>query len=189
LEESCLFLSGIYLAHSYHKKGVEGMERKKRVLSVVILSGSVGLGGQSLSAQSAPEGGQLGPSIPGQTQPGPGLPPLPGQPAPGQPFPGWPENIPETTQPLENQVISPDEIRSAQKALKARGHDPGGITGRLDAQTQDALRDFQKSQNLPATGVLDDKTASKLGVNLNQDERSLPQRDRGGTAPMPDHSR
>jgi Putative peptidoglycan binding domain len=161
------------------------MNRKKRILSAGLLFGSLGLGGQSLVAQSAPGGEPLGP---GQTQPGPGLPPLPGQPAPGQPFPGWPENTPDTTQPRENQVISPDEIRSAQKALKARGHDPGGITGRLDAQTQDALRDFQKSQNLPATGVLDDKTAAKLGVNLNQEERSLPRRDRSDTVPVPDHS-
>jgi hypothetical protein len=164
------------------------MKHKKGFLTAVLLFGSVGLGSQLVCAQSAPGGGPLGPRDPGQTQPGPGLPPLPGHPMPGQPFPGWPENIPETTQPLENQVISPDEIRSAQKALKARGHDPGGITGRLDAQTQDALRDFQKSENLPATGVLDDKTAAKLGVNLNQDERSLPQRDRGGTVPVPDHS-
>lgn len=163
------------------------MRRKKRILSAVLLSGSVGLGGQSLSAQNAPEGGPFGQSSPGQTQRGPGLPPLPGHPMPGQPFPGWPEYIPDRTQPAENQVISPDEIRSAQQALKARGHDPGGITGRLDTQTQDALRDFQKSENLPATGVLDDKTAAKLGVNLNQDERSLRHRDRG-TTPEPDSS-
>jgi hypothetical protein len=164
------------------------MNRKNGFLILFLLSGSVGLGSQSLSAQSAPEGGPLGPSIPGQTQPGPGLPPLPGKPAPGQPFPGWPENIPDTTQPRENQVISPAEIRSAQKALKARGHDPGEITGRLDGATQDALRDFQKSQNLPPSGVLDDKTAARLGVNLNQEERSLPRRDRSDTVPVPDHS-
>lgn len=164
------------------------MKRKKGFLITVLLCGSVGLASQSVFAQSAPGGEPLGPRDPGQTQPGPGLPPLPGHPMPGQPFPGWPENIPETTQPLENQVISPDEIRSAQKALKARGHDPGGITGRLDAQTQDALRDFQKSQNLPATGVLDDKTAAKLGVNLNQEERSLPRRDGTDTVPVPDSS-
>jgi hypothetical protein len=164
------------------------MKRKKGFLTAVLLFGSVGLGSQSVCAQSAPGGKPPGPRDPGQAQPGPGLPPLPGHPMPGQPFPGWPEHIPERTQPPENQVISPDEIRSAQKALKARGHDPGGITGRLDAQTQDALRDFQKSENLPATGVLDDKTAAKLGVDLNQDERSLPQRDRSDTVPVPDHS-
>jgi peptidoglycan hydrolase-like protein with peptidoglycan-binding domain len=36
----------------------------------------------------------------------------------------------------------------------------------MDAQTQQALRDFQKANDLTATGVLDQQTAGKLGVQL-----------------------
>jgi peptidoglycan hydrolase-like protein with peptidoglycan-binding domain len=60
-------------------------------------------------------------------------------------------------------VVSAEQIRKAQDALKARGLNPG-TDGKLDERTQQALRDFQKQNNLPATGVLDEKTADKLGI-------------------------
>jgi peptidoglycan hydrolase-like protein with peptidoglycan-binding domain len=65
-----------------------------------------------------------------------------------------------------DMVISSTDIKRAQEALKAKGHNPG-MDGKMDAQTQQALRDFQKANDLPATGVLDDKTASKLGVKTD----------------------
>ena len=71
-------------------------------------------------------------------------------------------------------AVTSDDIRKAQTALKARGLNPGD-EGRMDAKTQQALREFQKSNNLPMTGVLDDKTAEKLGVSKSSDLRSLPQ--------------
>ena len=41
---------------------------------------------------------------------------------------------------------------------------PGAIDGIMDPRTQQAVRDYQKQQNLPQTGQLDAATLQKLGV-------------------------
>jgi hypothetical protein len=168
---------------------------RKKVLTAAVLSASIGFGTNSLFTQTVP-GGSAGtanpsgpitpretqPTIPGQ--PAPGMPqtsPMPGQPSPGVPqpgpLPGQPGTIPERVQRPsdEKMAVTSDDIRKAQTALKAKGLNPGE-DGRMDAKTQQALRDFQKSNNLPMTGVLDDKTAEKLGINKSSDLKSVPQR-------------
>ena len=180
---------------------------KKKVLTAAVLSASIGFGTNSLLAQSVP-GGSAGtanpsgpitpretqPTIPGQ--PAPGMPqtsPMPGQPSPGlpqpSPMPGQPGTIPERVQRPnlsdEKMAVTSDDIRKAQTALKAKGLNPGE-DGRMDAKTQQALRDFQKSNNLPMTGVLDDKTAEKLGIDKSSDLRSVPQS--GSSSSMPDRT-
>ena len=60
--------------------------------------------------------------------------------------------------------MSSDQVRRAQEALKAQGHDPGPIDGVMGARTQQALRDFQTSQQLNSTGQLDRETMEKLGI-------------------------
>ena len=154
------------------------MNGRRKVLTAVLLSASVGLGAQPIFAQNAPSSGPSAPGSPGQTIPQPGprtQPTIPGQPAPGlpqtSPMPGQPGTIPERVeQPRagdhDNMVVSADHIKKAQEALKAKGLNPG-TDGKMDDKTQQALRDFQKVNNLPATGVLDAKTAAKLGVNLD----------------------
>jgi peptidoglycan hydrolase-like protein with peptidoglycan-binding domain len=148
------------------------MKRKKQILSAVILSGSVGLGANSLFAQGAPGSGQPGPTPqPRQTQPT-----IPGQPAPGlpqtEPMPGQPGTIPERVERPsagdKGMVVSSDDIKKAKEALKAKGLNPGPIDGTLDTKTQQALRDFQKANKLPVTGVLDAQTAEKLGVSTGK---------------------
>lgn len=62
-------------------------------------------------------------------------------------------------------VVTPSHVRKAQEALTTKGLNPGA-DGKMDPPTRQALQDFQKKNNLPATGVLDEKTAGKLGVNL-----------------------
>jgi hypothetical protein len=176
------------------------MKRKKQILTAVILSGSVGLGAQSIFAQGAPGGGQtgprapgeLGPSVPRQTQPT-----IPGQPGPGlpqtEPMPGQPGTIPERVERPsagdKGMVVSSDDIKKAKEALKAKGLNPGPIDGTLDSKTQQALRDFQKANKLPVTGVLDAQTAEKLGVTTTE-KGSIPGRAPGGSSlpkdsPMP----
>src|SRR5688572_12601041 len=182
------------------------MKRKKQILTAVILSGSVGLGTHSILAQSGPggsaPGGPSGPSVPGQTgptapQPGPGSPrqtqpTIPGQTAPsapGQPdpMPGQPGTIPERVERpsagTQQGLASSDNIKKAKEALKAKGHNPGDIDGNMDAKTQQALRDFQKANQLPVTGTLDQRTAEKLGVNLSGDKGSGSQRGPDGSMP------
>ncbi len=54
------------------------------------------------------------------------------------------------------------QVRQVQEALKAQGHDPGAIDGVMGPQTQEALRAYQRSQNLTETGRLDAQTTEKL---------------------------
>jgi hypothetical protein len=203
------------------------MKQKKTFVTAVFLSGTVGLGAQSLFAQSVageaapskpPAGGQTGPAMPQaepnmppQTQPtipgqpAPGLPqskPFPGQPTPGlsqrepvpgqaAPLPGQPGTIPEKVAPPEvtnppgTLAGSSEKTKAAQQALKARGFDPGSTSGAMDAKTQQALRDFQKANKLPPTGVLDPKTAQQLGIATESEQRSLPQSGSGSTTSQP----
>ena len=96
------------------------------------------------------------------------------EPTSPRPNPGFPEELPmpRTSRPPEvieeKMVISPNHIRRAQEALRVRGLNPGD-DGKLDQNTQEALAKFQKQNNLPATGVLDDKTAAKLGVDVKRE--------------------
>jgi hypothetical protein len=181
--------------------------KRKKIVTAALLSASIGLGTNSLLAQTTP-GGSTGPTnpsgpiapMPRETQPtipgqpAPGLPqtnPMPGQAAPGMPspMPGQPGTIPERVQRPnlsdEKMAVTSDDIRKAQNALKAKGLNPGD-DGRMDVKTQQALRDFQKSNNLPVTGVLDDKTAEKLGISKSSDMKSMPER--AGSSSMPDSS-
>jgi peptidoglycan hydrolase-like protein with peptidoglycan-binding domain len=57
-----------------------------------------------------------------------------------------------------------EHVKAAQQALKDKGHDPGSVDGRLGPRTQQALRDFQKTEGLEATGRLDEKTMQSLGI-------------------------
>ena len=170
------------------------MRRKKEILTAVILSSTVGLGAQSIFAQGGPGGGQTGPTGP---QPRPTQPTIPGQPAPGlprsEPMPGQPGTIPERVERPstgdKGMVVSSDDIKKAKEALKAKGLNPGPIDGTLDSKTQQALRDFQKANKLPVTGVLDAQTAEKLGVTT-MEKSSIPGRVPGGSSlpkdsPMP----
>jgi peptidoglycan hydrolase-like protein with peptidoglycan-binding domain len=59
--------------------------------------------------------------------------------------------------------MSAEKIKRVEEALQERLHDPGRIDGIIDQRTRDALREFQKLNNLPVTGVLDEQTAAKLG--------------------------
>ena len=122
---------------------------------------------------------RLGPNIPNTPPlppqvPGPTDPVVPPQPAPDlaqrDPLPGRPTMPPERSDlPALNpqkMVITPEHIRQAQHALRAQGLQPGA-DGQMDEKTQLALQQFQKMNNLPPTGVLDESTAAKLGVDLH----------------------
>ncbi len=164
------------------------MKRRNQTLTAVILCSGLGFGAQAVFAQSTPgttpSGSASGPgaSQPNQTLPRETQPTIPGQPAPGlpeqtAPIPGRPGTIPERVQPNEpgNQGamnVSPEDIRKAQEALTANGHNPGSTNGTMDAKTQQALRDFQKANKLPVTGILDQQTAKKLGITLGKSSSS-----------------
>ena len=58
------------------------------------------------------------------------------------------------------------KVRKVQRALKARGYNPGPIDGVLGIQTQTALKQFQNDNGLPL-GNLNLKTLKELGVEVN----------------------
>ena len=119
------------------------MQKRHLVLTAVVLSGSIGLGVQSISAQTVPESGQRGGAAPEKMQ-----------------SPAQQDRSPSSSR------ISPDDVKNAKEALKAKGIDPGPINGTMDVKTQQALRQFQQANDLPVTGMLDQQTATKLGVTL-----------------------
>lgn len=57
-----------------------------------------------------------------------------------------------------------DFIKQVQQNLHKQGFDAGPINGDFGAKTQAALAQFQLSQDLPASGALDDGTLEALGV-------------------------
>ena len=69
---------------------------------------------------------------------------------------------------------SQEDVRSVQEALKGKGHDPGPIDGVIGPRTQQALRAFQRKQNIQTSGQLDSSTASALGVTLSSGSSSTP---------------
>jgi putative peptidoglycan binding protein len=63
-------------------------------------------------------------------------------------------------------------VKQVQEALKEKGFDPGPADGVMGQKTRDALRQFQQSKNLKATGRLDAETAQELGVNQGASGKS-----------------
>ncbi len=86
-----------------------------------------------------------------------------------------PRTRPSVAGKIESRLVQPlgkakghnrmtaEKIKRVEEALQERLHDPGRIDGIIDHRTRDALREFQKLNNLPVTGVLDEQTAAKLG--------------------------
>lgn len=59
----------------------------------------------------------------------------------------------------ERPTVAANEFtRRVQQALGRAGYDPGPIDGRAGAKTKRAIREFQRDNNLPETGVADEAT-------------------------------
>lgn len=63
-----------------------------------------------------------------------------------------------------NILVSTDDVRRAQQALKAKGLYAGEASGVLDEPTRRAIAAFQIDRGQPATGDLDDVTAKELAA-------------------------
>lgn len=59
--------------------------------------------------------------------------------------------------------LTPEFVQSLQRALKARGHYRGAVTGYIDARTRRAVRKYQAPQGLDS-GILSLAAARKLGL-------------------------
>jgi peptidoglycan hydrolase-like protein with peptidoglycan-binding domain len=92
-----------------------------------------------------------------------------------------------TTAKGQQSVASAEDIRKAKDALRTKGLNPGPMNGTMDRQTQEALRQFQQSNKLPVTGMLDVQTAAKLGIRLGDthDQDRPIDRDANPQSPKP----
>jgi hypothetical protein len=83
----------------------------------------------------------------------------------GQPTPAVPpvgRDLPPTRAQPANQVV----VAATQAALSLLGIDPGPVDGSLGAKTAQALRSFQESHGLPASGTPDTTTRLALSNEL-----------------------
>jgi peptidoglycan hydrolase-like protein with peptidoglycan-binding domain len=57
-----------------------------------------------------------------------------------------------------------EQVRAAQQALKDKGLYDAEVDGLMGPKTREAIREFQKKENLKETGRLDAETLARLGV-------------------------
>ncbi len=120
------------------------MKTKQSVVTAMVLSGAVALASSTVWSQEAP--GETRQSDPNLTRPGL-------QDVPGINQKGTPE-------------LSKNDMRAVEEALQTKGYKPGKIDGVADNETRAAIRAFQKDNGLPMTGMVDQKTADRLGVKI-----------------------
>jgi peptidoglycan hydrolase-like protein with peptidoglycan-binding domain len=60
------------------------------------------------------------------------------------------------------EIKNRPNVKQIQLALKNAGYVPGTIDGKMGRQTKDAIRAFQKANNLPADGKVGKKTWAVL---------------------------
>jgi peptidoglycan hydrolase-like protein with peptidoglycan-binding domain len=61
-------------------------------------------------------------------------------------------------------ISNDNDVKEVQQSLLDKGYSPGPVDGVMGSRTRGAIRQYQKSENLPVTGRLDADTAGKLGV-------------------------
>ncbi len=59
----------------------------------------------------------------------------------------------------------PDLVLRVQHALQSQGYDPGPADGVVGPQTKEALRRFQRDQELKVTGIPDEPTLDRLRLD------------------------
>jgi peptidoglycan hydrolase-like protein with peptidoglycan-binding domain len=69
--------------------------------------------------------------------------------------------------PALDRLLTSGDIQLAQAHLQDYGFDPGPIDGVYRAQTQAAVRAFQKRYGLPVSGLLDRTTREELVPGLD----------------------
>lgn len=80
---------------------------------------------------------------------------------------------PAFAQPAQQQETVPvqmssKQVMNLQQKLKQQGFYNGQIDGNWGPETQTAVKDFQKKEDLPVTGQLDPQTMQKLGIQMNE---------------------
>ncbi|MFA6357143.1 MAG: peptidoglycan-binding domain-containing protein [Candidatus Omnitrophota bacterium] len=74
----------------------------------------------------------------------------------------------ETTVAKVSQVKDVPTLKQIQTALKNAGYYQGVVDGKIGKNTRQAIKDFQKANNLPVDGKVGKKTWEVLKDNLNK---------------------
>lgn len=65
-----------------------------------------------------------------------------------------------------------EEVRQIQEKLKAWGYYDGNVDGIFGSQTLQAVKDFQKVNNLSVDGIVGEKTLAALGISSSSNSNS-----------------
>jgi len=65
---------------------------------------------------------------------------------------------------VDPNISKQDEIYKIQKRLIELGYEPGPADGIMGKMTKRAIKNFQKDNDLPPTGKIDNDTKNKLGA-------------------------
>jgi Putative peptidoglycan binding domain len=93
---------------------------------------------------------------------------------PAQPQGNAQQNQPNTQQQAQNnQPIAPNslprsEVRQVQQALDKDGFKAGRADGRWGPESANAMKQFQQSKQIQATGQLDQQTLADLGLDASR---------------------
>jgi hypothetical protein len=72
-------------------------------------------------------------------------------------------------------LLKPEAVKELQEKLVSHGQlAEADQSGKLDGPTHKALREFQRANNMPATGMPDDLTIQKLGLKPSELTRAEP---------------
>ncbi len=95
------------------------------------------------------------------------------------------EAYPSDTPPLVSPGPYTELVRQVQEKLRALDFDAGPPNGAMSTKTQAALAQFQLSQLLPASGMLDQATLLALGLDPAALVSAGEQASAGGSAEPP----
>ena len=74
---------------------------------------------------------------------------------------------PAELQPAYDRILLAGDIQVAEAHLRDFGYDPGPVDGVFTAETQAAVRAYQRRYGLPVTGLLDWATRRELVPGLD----------------------
>ena len=91
---------------------------------------------------------------------------------------GTPSSEQQASQATQSQGTQQDSsaVRQAQEQLSSLGHDVGPVDGVMGPKTQAAVKEFQESKGLQASGQLDSQTLTALqtgGSNGTSSSQSM----------------
>jgi sporulation protein YlmC with PRC-barrel domain len=74
----------------------------------------------------------------------------------------------KSQQPIQASQLSAEQIRKVQQKLNQEGFHAGQVDGKWSSETQSAIRNFQQSKGMKATGQLDERTLDELGLEADE---------------------